>query len=432
LCTAGGGAPAFSPDGRFIAVSGSGSACADANGVTVWDVAQGIPRLTLRGHTGSIGALAYSPDGRLIATGGRDQMVRLWDADSGESLAVLREHDEPVSALAFSLDGARLASGGADGTLVYWEVASRRRLWDEREHSAQIRSIVPLADESLTTLSSDGDLLTWSARGSVTHEARISQSAGAVAGMADGRSVALANREDFLVWVQDASFAETYLFEHTMNPEGMAISRDGRRLALTQVVGGVAVFDLPSGRPVSGWQANAGSGNPAFSPDGSVLATRSNREVMLWPAEPASLTAAARATGAVLDSLDLRSIDLQVAAPGWVSSPVADSTGTLGEQVLRSTQRSGSAIVVTFGRSVEPGQSCSTLVPPATSQSDVPWMPAGWIGERRMGALMCLSLAEGVLTARFDGYLSAGADISRVYYLLEAVRQAAIAKWGAV
>ena len=37
----------------------------------------------LKGHSAGVGALAVSPDGRWIATGSRDKGVRVWDAATG-------------------------------------------------------------------------------------------------------------------------------------------------------------------------------------------------------------------------------------------------------------------------------------------------------------------------------------------------------------
>ena len=62
---------AFSLDGRTIA-SGGG------RDVQLWDVAAGIQKLTLKGHTRTVYSVAYSPNGQTIASGSDDKNVRLW------------------------------------------------------------------------------------------------------------------------------------------------------------------------------------------------------------------------------------------------------------------------------------------------------------------------------------------------------------------
>ncbi|PSB16097.1 hypothetical protein C7B76_12410, partial [filamentous cyanobacterium CCP2] len=76
---------AFSPDGQLLATGG------DDNLVHLWQIADGQPKLSLRGHTSRVWAVAWSPDGHVLASGSEDQWgVRLWDAKTGNCLAGLQ------------------------------------------------------------------------------------------------------------------------------------------------------------------------------------------------------------------------------------------------------------------------------------------------------------------------------------------------------
>ena len=68
---------AISPDGDSLA---SGS---DDHVVRLWDVASGILKQTLEGHTDSVESVAFSPDGHTLATVSSDRTARLWDVASG-------------------------------------------------------------------------------------------------------------------------------------------------------------------------------------------------------------------------------------------------------------------------------------------------------------------------------------------------------------
>src|SRR5207244_4259990 len=121
--------PAFSPDGRTVAVDERGT-------VSLWEVASGHSRGRLAGPRMTF-ALAFSPDGRFLAVGtdpnvpvavtppGRrlkgqvlpavgadpEAPVTLWDLTAGEAVGRLEADCGRVNCLAFSPDGSRLAVG---------------------------------------------------------------------------------------------------------------------------------------------------------------------------------------------------------------------------------------------------------------------------------------------------------------------------------
>ncbi|MFO0850788.1 MAG: protein kinase [Gemmataceae bacterium] len=105
---------AFAPDGRTLAT-------ADMTGeLGLWDVATGVARARLGGHTDEVWALAYSPDGKTLASAGKDGIVRLWQAATGRQLLAFQEIPAWVHSLAFSPDGTVLAAALHDGTVRLW------------------------------------------------------------------------------------------------------------------------------------------------------------------------------------------------------------------------------------------------------------------------------------------------------------------------
>src|SRR5262249_39665979 len=75
----------FPPDGRHLAVSFG----AEHPGVHIWDVVAGKMIVDLAGP-GRNAVPAWSPDGRLLAVGASDTNVYLFEFPSGKCLAVLR------------------------------------------------------------------------------------------------------------------------------------------------------------------------------------------------------------------------------------------------------------------------------------------------------------------------------------------------------
>ena len=76
---------------------------------------------------GGITALAFSPDGKWIASSGSPAgEVRIYDAVSTSRKATLREHAGVVFALTFSPDGSQVASAGFEGVVRIFDWAKER------------------------------------------------------------------------------------------------------------------------------------------------------------------------------------------------------------------------------------------------------------------------------------------------------------------
>ncbi|MCI0461325.1 MAG: hypothetical protein L0Z62_30625, partial [Gemmataceae bacterium] len=136
---------ALSPDGRMVALVRNG-------GAILWEVATGRPRRqygTLHpdcklGHEEKLSSFvpAFSPDGRLLAlsvrgsellpaqAGGRP-LVRgaeppaalILDVATGKELARLAGHQSAIWSVAFAPDGRRLVTGSEDTTALVWDIS---------------------------------------------------------------------------------------------------------------------------------------------------------------------------------------------------------------------------------------------------------------------------------------------------------------------
>ena len=97
---------AFTPDGRALAIGGSGS------GIALWAHEQQSDEQVVSVPIDSVSAVAFSPDGgHLAAASAASSQVVIWDrVERRESLSLrCREH---ILCLAFSPDGRYLAGGG--------------------------------------------------------------------------------------------------------------------------------------------------------------------------------------------------------------------------------------------------------------------------------------------------------------------------------
>lgn len=152
---------AFSPDGRFLAVS------PDRYEVRIFDVVDEIWLTKLpTSFTGAVNAMAFSPDGVTLATGHYDGLVNIWDFRTGARLLSFAS-EEVIQSLAFSPDGRLLATGGSfQNSLVrLWSAGSGALLRTLEGHTGGVTSLIFSPNrQHLVSASYDGVLRLWGIR----------------------------------------------------------------------------------------------------------------------------------------------------------------------------------------------------------------------------------------------------------------------------
>jgi WD40 repeat protein len=237
--------PAFSTDGRWLAVGGLGPDIIlyDRNSDT-WDHPSRIP---LCGVT----SLAFSLNSRILAASSNlDRDILLWDVVAGRARARLRGHNSSVLSLAMAPDGCSLASGGySDGEIIIWDLAScRPRLRIEVSGNP----VVGLA------YSPDGSLLA---------------------------STSLCEMPVRL-WETKSGCLVRRVGTHTAtaSANAVAFSREGRMLALVNGSGRVEIWSATTGQKLGCLDTPRGRiRGVAFSPDGTTLvATGLDNDLRIW------------------------------------------------------------------------------------------------------------------------------------------------------
>lgn len=321
----------FSPDGKQLISLG-----ADAT-VRYWDAVNGQELRRFQGKAKQPRLEGLSPDGKLLVT--LNKTLQFWDTTTGQELpwspgkqADPKEQNEFSQAeVRFAPDGRHFATVTpgprrevleTEFVFQVWEVATGKRLVRADESLASGRAIwfllndgkLLIADHQQAVLREVG-----SARGviKIPPEVRAERfGPWAMCLSPDERRLAARGEKHLRVW---DVMSGKLIREMPMGPRGLfnesqdgncclALSPDGKLLAISSWRPGIEIWDVATGKVLHGEQGPVNSPQHlAYSPDGKMLACQIGLSTYRWQVE----------TGQLLARHDLGTIRVATLQPFW-------------------------------------------------------------------------------------------------------------------
>lgn len=280
---------AYSPDGRWLAVSGSIFKDAWQDTITFWDMETRRPVGEPFIPSDSLSDLSFNPAGDLMAVSSSfDDAITLWAFSSGSVTGepITFEIENPKQ-LAFNPDGAILVSTHGDDSITLWDVFSGQPIGEPLTAAAGVGGSIAFSDDGQFLASTGGGgaqendnvITIWDvASQKLVREFRsgtpwpvtqITFSPGShrlISGSQDGT---------VLIWDLDSRHPlAAPISVDVKSAMYVTFSPDGRLLASGANDGVVRLWDLGSGKEVDSLtisETGGGVNSIAFSPDSKTL-----------------------------------------------------------------------------------------------------------------------------------------------------------------
>jgi len=235
---------AFGPNGKEIFVGG-----ADGKVRLVDLQTDTVVRESEAGEP--IARLAVDPNGRFLATGRRDGRVLILDLGTLQRRSEVHANGGAVRALAVSKDG-RVWTNGMDGRIAAWNPDTGALAAEVSTHLDQVTSLSITEDQVSLVVTGTGGSEIWNLA-AMPRERVIPPDPHPIldiAFSADGRELVSGSNNRILVWDTATGRPLTDIQRYGNRSRDVALDVANQKVVGADERGGMALWELPSGRPL--------------------------------------------------------------------------------------------------------------------------------------------------------------------------------------
>ena len=253
----------------------------------LWNLSRGDQLATLTGHEWIVTCAAFSPDGKQVVSSGMGGEVRVWDVARQVCVREFHPGARALWGIAFTPDGNDVMLASSDG-VQFWNAQTWLPVTNYPGRLASLSrdgTTVAIAESGPFYYDDAGPvtLLNWR----TGEKLRTFDQVGRILALSpDGRQLAVAGTTaDILLWdTSSGTLLKTLPTEHAV--WSLNFSPDGKKLVSAGWCGQALVWDLETGsmpRVISANRLNLWT--ILFSPDGKLIVTTgSDQTVRLWDA----------------------------------------------------------------------------------------------------------------------------------------------------
>ena len=240
--------------------------------IQVWATESTRPLRTLQGHRLAVYSAGFSPDDQLIVSGSYDQKIKLWDAADGSELRSYEGHTGTVYQVEFHQQGERLVSASGDKTVRIWDANDLRQTLTTDRHETVVTAI-GFSPDGKQLVSSGGKLRLFDVQsGTQILQFEDSHGCSNVAfGPLGDRVYCSGAGNAFTIWEVQTGRKIRSIESDQYQVSSMALSRDGRKVALGSTDGAIRVIDADTGEQLQQIEHGADVKAVCFSVDGQRI-----------------------------------------------------------------------------------------------------------------------------------------------------------------
>ena len=279
----------FSPDSKYIAAgAGNDDSLGSWGVVNLFEVKSMKVIQSLKGYKSEVRAIAFSRDGKTIAAGGYPLIV--WEVASGKKLHKLKPPSTLISLIYISDQNRMITTSRGERATIVWDTKEGKRVTtlDGDSEAGIVASLDITKDDNLLATGGDGryatvwDCKTWEVQKTVNGSASRVESELVRFGSADSVLFAKGDfRTPGKIWRINDGALKCQLerdrhptYDARFSPDGHLLAQASSSFA-DKKFEGLQLWNAETGKllhSVSGHFTSV-----AFSPDGRLLATGSNK-----------------------------------------------------------------------------------------------------------------------------------------------------------